>query len=218
MSLRVLVIEDNAMNLALMTYVLQAFGHEVIAAFRLPMAGLIAATQMHGDMHVLRCAVHNGIKRIRIDFDQLAPLRYLAPHEVRARLRHAQKFEARGAPERLADARHAPALAYLEAHIEQGPVLEAEGLAVGAVTAINGFSRLRANVTGLAGHAGTVPMDARRDALAAAAEMVLATERVARAQPELVATVGTIGTGEWAATNIAVAHGGTGSSSASGAW
>jgi allantoate deiminase len=83
-------------------------------------------------------------------------------------------------------------LAYAELHIEQGPVLEAEGLPVGVVTAINGFSRLRATLTGQAGHAGTVPMSLRRDALAAAAECVLAVERVARSDPELVGTVGRI--------------------------
>jgi allantoate deiminase len=83
-------------------------------------------------------------------------------------------------------------LAYVELHIEQGPVLEAEGLAVGVVSAINGFSRLRATLRGTAGHAGTVPMRLRRDALTAAAECVLAIERIARNDPELVGTVGRI--------------------------
>ena len=83
-------------------------------------------------------------------------------------------------------------LAYAELHIEQGPVLEAEGLPVGVVTAINGFSRLRVTLQGEAGHAGTVPMNLRRDALAAAAECVLAIEHIARADPELVGTVGRI--------------------------
>ena len=80
--------------------------------------------------------------------------------------------------------------AYLELHIEQGPVLEAKGLALAAVTAINGSVRSRVTVTGFAGHAGTVPMGSRRDALAAASEMVLAIERLAGAETELVATVG----------------------------
>ena len=83
-------------------------------------------------------------------------------------------------------------LAYAELHIEQGPVLEAEGLPVGVVTAINGFSRLRVTLRGTAGHAGTVPMSLRRDALAGAAECVLAVERIARGHPELVGTVGRI--------------------------
>ena len=85
----------------------------------------------------------------------------------------------------------APKLAgYLEVHIEQGPVLEREGLAVGIVSAIAGQTRVRVVVRGEAGHAGTVPMAARRDALAAAAAVVLAVERVGRSTEGLVATVG----------------------------
>ena len=83
-------------------------------------------------------------------------------------------------------------LAYAELHIEQGPVLEAEGLPVGVVTAINGFSRLRVTLRGEAGHAGTVPMPLRRDALAASAACVVMVERVAKNVPELVGTVGRI--------------------------
>ncbi|MBB2167743.1 allantoate amidohydrolase [Gluconacetobacter aggeris] len=82
-------------------------------------------------------------------------------------------------------------LAYVEAHIEQGPVLEAEGHALGVVSAIAAQYRFRAVVTGVAGHAGTMAMHLRRDALAAAAEMVLAVERIGGMGPEdLVATVG----------------------------
>jgi allantoate deiminase len=83
-------------------------------------------------------------------------------------------------------------LGYVEVHIEQGPVLEKQGLAVGVVTAISGASRLLVEVTGKAGHAGTVPMPQRRDALSGAAEMVLAVERTARDTAGLVATVGRI--------------------------
>jgi allantoate deiminase len=85
-------------------------------------------------------------------------------------------------------------LGFVELHIEQGPVLESLDLPVGVVTAINGASRFRIEVTGLAGHAGTVPMDLRQDALAAVAEMILAVERRATGAPEpgLVATVGRI--------------------------
>ncbi len=82
-------------------------------------------------------------------------------------------------------------LAYAELHIEQGPRLESEGLPVGVVTAIAGFTRLQVEIKGMAGHAGTVPMPARRDALAAAAECVLAVETRGSA-PGLVATVGKI--------------------------
>ncbi len=83
-------------------------------------------------------------------------------------------------------------LAYAELHIEQGPVLEAEGLPVGVVTAINGGNRYAIELLGMAGHAGTVPMRLRRDALAAAADCVLAVERIAGAEPDLVGTVGKI--------------------------
>ncbi|KAA5606361.1 allantoate amidohydrolase [Roseospira marina] len=81
--------------------------------------------------------------------------------------------------------------AYLEVHIEQGPQLEALGEAVGVVTAIAGATRRAITLTGQAGHAGTVPMDARRDALAGAAEAILAVEAVAR-DHGVVATVGTV--------------------------
>ena len=82
--------------------------------------------------------------------------------------------------------------AYLELHIEQGPVLQEKELPVAAVTAISGGNRMKVTVTGMAGHAGTVPMGLRRDALAAAAEMVLAVERIGAAEPDVVATVGRI--------------------------
>jgi allantoate deiminase len=68
--------------------------------------------------------------------------------------------------------------AYAEVHIEQGPVLERLNEPVGVVTAINGQSHIDVVFTGEAGHAGTVPFDARKDALAAAAEFVLAVEGV----------------------------------------
>ncbi len=82
------------------------------------------------------------------------------------------------------------ALGYLEVHIEQGPVLEAAGLALGVVTAITGVSRGVVHLGGVAGHAGTMPMPMRQDALAAAAEIVLVVERVGASHPELRATVG----------------------------
>lgn len=84
-------------------------------------------------------------------------------------------------------------LAYLEAHIEQGPVLEADGLAVGTVTGIAAQLRYAVTVTGMAGHAGTTAMRLRRDPLAGAAAMVLAVEQLARGDnSDVVATVGTI--------------------------
>lgn len=87
------------------------------------------------------------------------------------------------------EARHGVA-GYCEIHIEQGPVLEAENLPVGVVTAIAGQSRLAWEWTGQPGHAGTTPMRLRRDALSAAAEWILAAEDYARLHEGLVVTVG----------------------------
>ena len=82
---------------------------------------------------------------------------------------------------------------YLELHIEQGPCLEQAGLALGVVEAINGARRLNCRFTGEAGHAGTVPMSQRRDALAAAAEWMVLIETTTRQHGgNLVATVGTL--------------------------
>ena len=83
-------------------------------------------------------------------------------------------------------------LGYCEVHIEQGPVLEERDLPVGVVTAINGQSRVKVGFVGNAGHAGTVPMEGRRDALCAAAEFVLEVEAAAKEEPGAVATVGEI--------------------------
>ena len=83
-------------------------------------------------------------------------------------------------------------LGYLELHIEQGPMLERAGLPVGLVTAISGASRLEFTLTGEAGHAGTVAMTERRDALGGAAECVLAVEARCRDEGHLVGTVGRI--------------------------
>jgi allantoate deiminase len=97
-------------------------------------------------------------------------------------------------PARLAEEAMSPAsaLGYVEVHIEQGPVLEQEGLPVGIVTAIDGVTRGTVDVEGVAGHAGTVPMPMRKDALAAAAEMLLAVEARAGKRANLVATAGKI--------------------------
>ena len=81
-------------------------------------------------------------------------------------------------------------LGYVEVHIEQGPVLESENRPVGVVTAISGASRGEIKVVGESAHAGATPMPLRRDALAAAAVMTSAIESRARAEPDLVATVG----------------------------
>jgi len=83
--------------------------------------------------------------------------------------------------------------AYVELHIEQGPVLEQQNLPVGVVTAISGATRLAATLTGMAGHAGTVPMALRRDALAGAAECIVTVEQFCKADGAgLVGTVGVV--------------------------
>ncbi len=89
--------------------------------------------------------------------------------------------EAGADPEDLASARWDPSRlhCYLELHIEQGPVLEEQDIPIGVVTAIAGIHRLRARLEGRLDHAGTTPMDTRRDALCGAAEAVLALERLA---------------------------------------
>lgn len=82
-------------------------------------------------------------------------------------------------------------LGFYEVHIEQGPVLEAKQLPVGVVTSIAGAKRLQINVSGMAGHAGTVPMEMRQDALVASAKMITQIANIAE-QQQLVATVGQI--------------------------
>jgi allantoate deiminase len=110
-----------------------------------------------------------------------------------------------GDPEKAGSIRASNVAAFVEAHIEQGPVLEAEGLPVGIVTAINGATRLEVGVDGVAGHAGATPMRLRRDALTAAAEMALAIEARAKGEVDLVATVGRLEV--WpGATNVIPGH------------
>ncbi len=108
-----------------------------------------------------------------------------------------------GDPAAIATLKRDRIAAYVESHIEQGPVLLNEGLAVGVVTSIAGGSRVRARVEGLAGHAGTVPMPGRQDALAAASEMVLAIERHCAERAEsLVGTVGKLAVVGGGAINV----------------
>jgi len=99
-----------------------------------------------------------------------------------------------GGPDVLTGPGSAPKdiLGYCEVHIEQGPVLEERDLPVGVVSAITGLSRIKVSFSGQAGHAGTVPMEGRRDALCAAAEFILEAEAAAQAEPGSVATVGEI--------------------------
>lgn len=81
-------------------------------------------------------------------------------------------------------------LGFVEVHIEQGPVLTRAGVPLGLVTSINGSARYMVQVTGLASHAGTTPMGARRDAVAASAEFMVALEKTAGSLADCVATVG----------------------------
>ncbi len=97
-------------------------------------------------------------------------------------------------PERIAETCPLPSrtFAALEVHIEQGPVLEAEGGSLGVVESIVGQSRLLLTFTGRANHAGTTPMALRQDALAATAQWIAEVERFALDYKQLVATVGHI--------------------------
>ena len=81
-------------------------------------------------------------------------------------------------------------LGFVEVHIEQGPVLNELDLPVGIVTSINGSVRFLGEVQGMASHAGTTPMDRRRDAACAVAELALYVEKRAAAVPDVVGTVG----------------------------
>jgi len=99
-----------------------------------------------------------------------------------------------GDPSRIGEDRwQGRLLGYVEVHIEQGPVLEGLGMPVGVVTAIAGQARYGITFKGTAGHAGTVPMRSRHDALTAAAEFVLAVESEGASREGLVATVGQLG-------------------------
>jgi allantoate deiminase len=108
-----------------------------------------------------------------------------------------------GDPDRLAASRRASEdlIGYYEVHIEQGPVLETENLPLGVVSAIAGQTRATITFEGQAGHAGTVPMALRQDALTAAAEWICAAEAAARDTEGLVATVGEL-TVEPGASNV----------------
>jgi len=97
-------------------------------------------------------------------------------------------------PEKITAAKRDPndIAAFLEIHIEQGPVLERENLSLGVVSSISGATRMQVSLHGEAGHAGTVPMNLRRDALCAASEAIVAIETACSGHAGLVGTVGTI--------------------------
>ena len=107
-------------------------------------------------------------------------------------------------PDKIDDAAlDADVLGFMEIHIEQGPVLESEGLSVAAVTAIVGQTRLTLYFRGQANHSGTTPMNLRHDALACAAEWISAVETAAQKTDGLIATVGKIDADPNAANVIA---------------
>ena len=95
-------------------------------------------------------------------------------------------------PDDIANLKRDPSryLGFVEVHIEQGPVLNEMDLPLGIVTSINGSLRYLGEIIGMASHAGTTPMQRRRDAATAAAELLLYMERRAASTPDLVATVG----------------------------
>lgn len=97
-------------------------------------------------------------------------------------------------PERIVEDRYAPedVIAFIETHIEQGPQLELENLPVGVVSAITGIERHQLTIHGLAGHAGTVPMHVRQDALVGAAGVIRLVDALCRETEELVGVVGKI--------------------------
>jgi N-carbamoyl-L-amino-acid hydrolase len=100
-----------------------------------------------------------------------------------------------GRPEALGESLRKPGSlrGYLELHIEQGPVLERAGTRLGIVSGIVGIRRYEICLDGAAAHAGTTPMEGRRDALAGSAELILAVERLARERAPQSGFVGTIG-------------------------
>jgi hydantoinase/carbamoylase family amidase len=102
--------------------------------------------------------------------------------------------QAGGDPDRLADAAWGPIAGYLELHIEQGPVLEAEGVRIGIVTGITGRFSAEIVIEGRANHAGTTPMGLRCDAALAVAQATLAVHALADPGPADVATVGRLTT------------------------
>ncbi|RYH11555.1 M20 family metallo-hydrolase [Tropicimonas sp. IMCC6043] len=110
----------------------------------------------------------------------------------RSGLRLGEALEGFGDPAAIGSIARAPGsvMGYLETHIEQGPVLEAEDLPVGIVTAIAGIERHAVTITGRAAHAGTAPMTLRKDALCAAAELVTGVERICGETENAVGTIG----------------------------
>ncbi|MBA3944795.1 MAG: allantoate amidohydrolase [Herpetosiphonaceae bacterium] len=165
---------------------LQAIEHMQCASQRLPFAVELLA---FADEEGLRFgSTYLGSKVVAGTFDS----QILTLTDADGMTLHDAVVAFGGDPSALAADRRAAddLLGYCELHVEQGPVLEAEGLPVGVVVAIAGQSRIAVHFKGTAGHAGTVPMTLRQDAVCAAAEFVLAVEQLGRQTEGLVATVG----------------------------
>ena len=144
------------------------FAEEEGIRFGRPFLGSLALTgELTGEVLALRDRNGVSVRESLLTFG--APLTNLASAELPA---------------------DASILGFLEVHIEQGPVLENAGYALGLVHRIAGQTRVRLRFHGQANHAGTTPMSSRQDALAAAAAWVTDVEQHARAIPGLVATVG----------------------------
>jgi allantoate deiminase len=155
--------------------------------------GLAVAEQTDGPLEVVAFADEEGLRFQSTYLGSRAFVGRLEPDELELRDQAGTTLaEALGAPV-TEPPLFEGARAYFEVHIEQGPVLEAEDAPLGIVTAIAGQTRFNLAFEGHAGHAGTTPMHLRRDALGAAAEFVLAAERLAIDTPGLVATVGELG-------------------------
>src|SRR4051794_19407103 len=152
------------------------------------LVGLEVAEAVDGPVEVVAFADEEGLRFQSTFLGSRAFVGHLQADELA--LRDRDGVTLRDAIGALGEPLLAGARAYFEVHIEQGPVLEAEGLPLGVVTAIAGQTRFNVVFEGHAGHAGTTPMALRRDALAAAAEFVLAAEKLAHDEPGLVATVG----------------------------
>jgi len=148
---------------------LLAFSEEEGVRYRTPYLGSLAITGKFGPSHLSLSdeegiTLEGAVREFGLDPTAIAEAKYAREH----------------------------VLGYLEAHIEQGPVLEALDLSLAAVEAIVGQSRRWLSFVGKAGHAGTLPMEFRHDPLSAAAEWIGVTERTALATPGLRATVGSL--------------------------
>ncbi len=157
---------------------------ELAGRTKLPVVGFVTCEEDEARFGAQMIGARSMLGRARVE--ELDRVKDAEGITWRAALENASLQGCAGPPEGgdlIVTPRFRPTMV-LEAHIEQGPVLEAAGLALGIVDHIAGFRRLRVIVTGEARHAGTTPTEARRDALAAAAEMILAAEALAVASDE----------------------------------